>query len=178
MDSVRKKTQKNRWSRSSIRDGWMERRSTWMAGYRERESVKDGTALHLAPAMEGRKDRDDRIMPQQRRRWRHGEVAKESMVRRWTRICNTVSNSTWPAGSWYTYDVNLLVVEDLATGSDLPNPDAYTINGQLGDFYNCSKETTYRLSVDYGKSYLLCIINAVMSYEIFFSIVRHNLLGI
>ncbi|TXG53220.1 hypothetical protein EZV62_022389 [Acer yangbiense] len=72
--------------------------------------------------------------------------------------------------SWYTYDVNLLVVEDLATGSDLPNPDAYTINGQPGDFYNCSKETTYRLSVDYGKTYLLRIINAVMSDEIFFSI--------
>ncbi|TXG53219.1 hypothetical protein EZV62_022388 [Acer yangbiense] len=77
--------------------------------------------------------------------------------------------------SWYTYDVNLLVVEDLATGSDLPNPDAYTINGQPGDFYNCSKETTYRLSIDYGKTYLLRIINAVMSDEIFFSIARHNL---
>ncbi|KAK0602160.1 hypothetical protein LWI29_030926 [Acer saccharum] len=34
----------------------------------ERGFVEDGTALHLAPAMEGRKDRDDRIMPQRRRR--------------------------------------------------------------------------------------------------------------
>ncbi|KAK2659135.1 hypothetical protein Ddye_005668 [Dipteronia dyeriana] len=78
-------------------------------------------------------------------------------------------------GSWYTYDVNLVVVEDLATGSDLPVSDAYTMNGQPGDFCNCSKETTYRWSVDHGKTYLLRIINAVMNAELFFSIAGHNL---
>ncbi|TXG53218.1 hypothetical protein EZV62_022387 [Acer yangbiense] len=78
-------------------------------------------------------------------------------------------------GSWYTYDVNLVVVEDLATGSDLPISDAYTINGQPGDFCNCSKEGTHRWSVDYGKTYLLRIINAVMNAELFFSIAGHNM---
>ncbi|KAK0581949.1 hypothetical protein LWI29_019889 [Acer saccharum] len=78
-------------------------------------------------------------------------------------------------GSWYTYDVNLVVAQDLATGGDLPASNAYTINGQPGDFCNCSKETTYKWSVDYGKTYLLRIINAVMNAELFFSISGHNL---
>ncbi|KAK4859462.1 hypothetical protein QYF36_005928 [Acer negundo] len=79
------------------------------------------------------------------------------------------------ARSWYTYDVNRIVAEDLETGITLPISDAYSINGQLGDFSNCSKETSYMWSVDYGKTYLFRIINAVMSAQLFFSIVGHNM---
>ncbi|KAK1554069.1 hypothetical protein Q3G72_007382 [Acer saccharum] len=78
-------------------------------------------------------------------------------------------------GSWYTYDVNQVVAEDLETGITLPISDAYSINGQLGDFSNCSKESTYRWSVDHGKTYLFRIINAVMSAQLFFSIAGHNM---
>ncbi|XP_057986507.1 putative laccase-9 isoform X2 [Hevea brasiliensis] len=78
-------------------------------------------------------------------------------------------------GSWYTYDVNLMVEQDLATGVDLPISDAYTINGQPGDFCACSKESTYRWQVDYGKTYLLRIVNAIMNAEVFFAIAGHNL---
>ncbi|KAK1553887.1 hypothetical protein Q3G72_004910 [Acer saccharum] len=78
-------------------------------------------------------------------------------------------------GSWYTYDVNQVIAEDLETGVTLPDSDAYTINGQPGDFCNCSKESTYRWSVDYGKTYLLRIINAAMNGELFFSIAGHNM---
>ncbi|GLU16472.1 hypothetical protein SLE2022_329050 [Rubroshorea leprosula] len=42
-------------------------------------------------------------------------------------------------GSWYAHDVNLLVAETLLNGGHLPISDAYTINGQPGDFCACSK---------------------------------------
>ncbi|KAK9265576.1 hypothetical protein L1049_007408 [Liquidambar formosana] len=40
---------------------------------------------------------------------------------------------------------------------------------------NCSSESTYRRLVDYGKTYLLRLINAVMNVEMFFAIAQHNL---
>ncbi|WCJ43276.1 laccase 14 [Euphorbia peplus] len=77
-------------------------------------------------------------------------------------------------GSWYTYDINLVVENDLATGVDLPISDSYTINSQPGDFCNCSKESTYRWQVEYGKTYHIRLVNGVMNTEIFFSIAGHN----
>ncbi|XP_059453482.1 laccase-14-like [Corylus avellana] len=78
-------------------------------------------------------------------------------------------------GSWYSGDLNMLVDEDLQTGDDLPHSIAYTINGEPGDFCACSNETSYRWMVSYGKTYLLRVINAVVSAELFFAIARHNL---
>ncbi|PRQ24593.1 putative laccase [Rosa chinensis] len=80
-------------------------------------------------------------------------------------------------GSWYntTEDVNDVVAEDLQDGSDTPNSDCYTINGQPGDFLPCSNASTYRLQVEYGKTYLLRLINAVMNVEIYFAIAEHSL---
>ncbi|KAL7245766.1 hypothetical protein ACSBR2_000993 [Camellia fascicularis] len=78
-------------------------------------------------------------------------------------------------GSWYKDDLNLLVSEDLLAGGNLPVSDAYLINGQPGDFCNCSKESTYRRMIDYGKSYMLRIINSVMNADMFFAIADHNL---
>ncbi|KDP36042.1 hypothetical protein JCGZ_10008 [Jatropha curcas] len=78
-------------------------------------------------------------------------------------------------GSWYTYDVNLVVEQDLRTGADLPVSDAYTINSQPGDFCACSNESTYRWQVDSGKTYLLRIVNAIMNAEVFLAIAEHNL---
>ncbi|EEF31821.1 laccase, putative [Ricinus communis] len=77
-------------------------------------------------------------------------------------------------GSWYTYDVNLVVEEELTTGVELPVSDSYTINGQPGDFCRCSKESTYRWQVEYGKTYLLRIVNAIMTSQVFFAIAEHN----
>lgn len=42
------------------------------------------------------------------------------------------------AGSWYKGDVNKEVAEDIEDGYVPPNSDAYTINGQPGDFCPCS----------------------------------------
>ncbi|KAK4786135.1 hypothetical protein SAY86_002824 [Trapa natans] len=63
----------------------------------------------------------------------------------------------------------------LATGHSIPRSSGYLINGELGDFANCSNETTHRWQVDYGKTYLLRIVNAVVDDELFFAIGGHNL---
>ncbi|GLT93906.1 hypothetical protein SLE2022_116760 [Rubroshorea leprosula] len=76
-------------------------------------------------------------------------------------------------GAWYTYDVNLEVIE--SAGSDQPGSDSYTINSQPGDFCPCSREGTYRWEVEYGKTYLLRLVNAAMNAELFFSIAGHNM---
>ncbi|OWM75202.1 hypothetical protein CDL15_Pgr023723 [Punica granatum] len=78
-------------------------------------------------------------------------------------------------GSWYEINVNAVVDEDLRTGGDTPRSVAYVINGQPGDFCNCSKESTYRWVVDYGKTYLVRLVNAAMNAELFLAIADHNL---
>ncbi|KAL7245779.1 hypothetical protein ACSBR2_001002 [Camellia fascicularis] len=78
-------------------------------------------------------------------------------------------------GSWFTFDVNKVVDFDLLSGAYLPKAEAYVINGQQGAFFNCSnEETIHRISVDYGKTYLLRIINAAVDSELFFAVAEHN----
>ncbi|XP_031399024.1 putative laccase-9 [Punica granatum] len=78
-------------------------------------------------------------------------------------------------GSWYRGNLNKEVNNAMANGSDVPHSGGWLINGELGDFANCSSETTYRWSVDYGKTYLLRIVNAVNDDQNFFAIADHNL---
>ncbi|KAJ9675397.1 hypothetical protein PVL29_024358 [Vitis rotundifolia] len=80
-------------------------------------------------------------------------------------------------GSWYVGDLNEMLEEDLSIPNvTTPSSDAYTINGQLGDLVACSgSETIHRWSVDYGKTYLLRIVNAAVNSELFFAISQHNL---
>ncbi|KAK9905295.1 hypothetical protein M0R45_000347 [Rubus argutus] len=77
--------------------------------------------------------------------------------------------------SWYKGDLQARVDEAMEYDENLPHSDAYTINGQPGDLYPCSKETTYRRKVDYGKTYLVRIVNANIDADIFFAIAQHNL---
>ncbi|XP_044511574.1 laccase-14-like [Mangifera indica] len=77
-------------------------------------------------------------------------------------------------GSWYKLDVPKMLANVLK--GVIPNvSDAYTINGQPGDLYNCSRDSTYRLKVKFGKTYLLRIVNAGMNEETFFGIANHSL---
>ncbi|CAJ2649070.1 unnamed protein product [Trifolium pratense] len=78
-------------------------------------------------------------------------------------------------GEWWKEDV--MEVPNVAniTGRQPNTSDAYTINGQPGYLYPCSKKDTFKMNVDYGKTYLLRIINAVMEEEIFFAIANHKL---
>ncbi|KAI8005343.1 Laccase-14 [Camellia lanceoleosa] len=72
-------------------------------------------------------------------------------------------------------EVPIILDTFLKTGGDPNTSDAYTINGQPGDLYPCSKSDTFKLMVDHGKTYLLRMINAAMSDILFFSIANHQL---
>ncbi|GAB2285910.1 hypothetical protein Dimus_024760 [Dionaea muscipula] len=78
-------------------------------------------------------------------------------------------------GAWYARDLQQMLWQSLYTGEDTPRSDAYTINGQPGDLCACSNGTTYRLTVDYGKTYLLRLVNAANNAEFFFAIAGHNM---
>ncbi|GLT62803.1 hypothetical protein SLA2020_354130 [Shorea laevis] len=76
---------------------------------------------------------------------------------------------------WFNGDVKELIDDATETGGDPTPSNAYAINGQPGFPNNCSNDTSYRLSVQPGKTYLLRLINAVMNEEMFFGIAKHNL---
>ncbi|XP_009122510.1 laccase-14 [Brassica rapa] len=61
------------------------------------------------------------------------------------------------------------------TGGEPAISDAYTINGQPGYLYPCSKPDTFKMKVVRHRRYLLRIINAVMDEELFFAIANHTL---
>lgn len=77
--------------------------------------------------------------------------------------------------SWYKGDVNEVIENALESGGETNTSNAYTINGQPGDLYPCSKQGTFKLKVDYGKTYLLRVINAIMNEEMFFMVANHTL---
>ncbi|XVF63220.1 hypothetical protein PTKIN_Ptkin09bG0070300 [Pterospermum kingtungense] len=77
--------------------------------------------------------------------------------------------------SWYNRDFLEIINEARATGTAPAQPDAYAINGHLGDTYGCPNDTIFRMQVDYQKTYLLRIINAAMNEENFFAITNHSL---
>ncbi|XP_050269251.1 laccase-14-like isoform X1 [Quercus robur] len=78
-------------------------------------------------------------------------------------------------GSLYRGNLKSSLDEDLHSGIDLPHSVAYTINGEPGDLCPCSKETTYRWMVEYGKTYLVRLVNAAVSVDLFFAVAQHNL---
>ncbi|KAI8003611.1 Laccase-14 [Camellia lanceoleosa] len=80
--------------------------------------------------------------------------------------------------SWFKGDVMELIQSALESGAEPNQSDAFTINGQTGDLYkneNCTNPGTFRILVDYGKTYLLRIINSIMNEEMFFMVAQHNL---
>nr|XP_011459731.1 PREDICTED: putative laccase-9 [Fragaria vesca subsp. vesca] len=90
-------------------------------------------------------------------------------------LLSTEEGTSLHSASWYSGDLKERVDEAMEEGTSLPRSDAYTINGQPGDLYACSKETTYRRKVDYGKTYLLRIVNANIDSTLFFAVAQHNL---
>ncbi|KAJ9675337.1 hypothetical protein PVL29_024332 [Vitis rotundifolia] len=78
-------------------------------------------------------------------------------------------------GEWWKKDIMEVLTEFVQNGGDPQISDAYTINGQPGDLYPCSKPETFKLLVDYGKMYLLRIINVDMQDILFFSIAKHQI---
>lgn len=46
-------------------------------------------------------------------------------------------------GDWWKSDIEEVLQEFIRTGGDPNASDALTINGQPGDFYNCSKQGSF-----------------------------------
>ncbi|XP_051196568.1 putative laccase-9 [Lolium perenne] len=78
-------------------------------------------------------------------------------------------------GEWWNDDVGKVMADALATGSDFQPSDANTINGQPGDLLPCSSDSTFRLPVKHGETYMLRIINAALTNGFFFAIAGHRL---
>ncbi|KAL8144384.1 hypothetical protein V2J09_017416 [Rumex salicifolius] len=78
-------------------------------------------------------------------------------------------------GEWWKSDIQQLYYEFLRTGGDPNTSDAFTINGQPGDKYPCSKKDTFKLMVECGKTYLLRMVNTALQEILFFAIAGHNL---
>ncbi|KAG6697530.1 hypothetical protein I3842_09G206200 [Carya illinoinensis] len=78
-------------------------------------------------------------------------------------------------GEWRNANVVEVENQGLALGAAPNISDAYTINGQPGDLYSCSKANTYKLTVVKGKTYMLRIINAALNNQMFFKIANHTM---
>ncbi|CAN6441951.1 unnamed protein product [Victoria cruziana] len=77
-------------------------------------------------------------------------------------------------GEWWNTNVMDVLVEGLTTGTDFNVSDAFTINGQPGDLYECSQAETTRYVVEYGKAYLFRVVNAAMAFGLFVGIGNHT----
>ncbi|WOG86778.1 hypothetical protein DCAR_0205996 [Daucus carota subsp. sativus] len=81
-------------------------------------------------------------------------------------------------GEWWKTDVRKVLKEALLKGGNPRTSDAFTINGQPGDLYNCSKRGTFKLNVEHDRTYLLRVVNAAMNHILFIAISRHNLTAV
>ncbi|KAF8673544.1 hypothetical protein HU200_048627 [Digitaria exilis] len=79
-------------------------------------------------------------------------------------------------GEWWETDL-VQMAGNMTDGYFGFNPVAATLNGKLGDLYNCSgaMEEGYVLEVEPGKTYLLRFINAVLTSEHYLKIAGHKL---
>nr|XP_016464335.1 PREDICTED: laccase-14-like [Nicotiana tabacum] len=64
---------------------------------------------------------------------------------------------------WWKKDLREVVLEYIASGSNIMHSDAFTING------------TFKIAVETGKTYLLRIVNAAVGKTLVFEIAMHNL---
>ncbi|XP_038723917.1 laccase-5-like [Tripterygium wilfordii] len=78
-------------------------------------------------------------------------------------------------GEWWDANPMDVVRESTRTGGSPNISDAYTINGQPGDLYNCSSKDTSIVPIDFGETNLLRIINAGLNQPLFFTVANHRL---
>ncbi|XP_048139890.1 laccase-13-like isoform X2 [Rhodamnia argentea] len=78
-------------------------------------------------------------------------------------------------GEWWDRDPMDVLRQALFTGAAPNVSDAYTINGQPGDFYRCSNQETAVFSVESGETVLLRFVNAALNQELFFAVANHKL---
>ncbi|KAK4492108.1 hypothetical protein RD792_002905 [Penstemon davidsonii] len=78
-------------------------------------------------------------------------------------------------GEWWDRNIIDVLRQALFTGNAPNVSDAYTINGQPGDLYNCSSQGTTKILVNSGDTVLLRVINAALNQQLFFSVANHKL---
>ncbi|XP_038722665.1 laccase-12-like [Tripterygium wilfordii] len=77
-------------------------------------------------------------------------------------------------GEWWNADPISVVRQATRTGAAPNISDAYTINGQPGDLYNCSSNDTVIVPINSGETNLIRVINAALNQELFFTIANHK----
>ncbi|KDP44695.1 hypothetical protein JCGZ_01195 [Jatropha curcas] len=77
-------------------------------------------------------------------------------------------------GEWWDANPIDVVREATRTGAAPNISDAYTINGQPGDLYNCSSKDTVIVPIGSGETNLLRVINAALNQPLFFTIANHK----
>ncbi|KAJ6677072.1 LACCASE-1 [Salix viminalis] len=78
-------------------------------------------------------------------------------------------------GEWWNEDPDEVEKRMMLTGAGPDSSDAYTMNGLPGPLYPCSNQDTFIQTVEYGKTYMLRIINAALADELFFAVAKHTL---
>ncbi|XP_051143331.1 laccase-12-like [Andrographis paniculata] len=78
-------------------------------------------------------------------------------------------------GEWWNADPVSVVRQSTRTGAAPNISDAFTINGQPGDLYDCSSKDTVIVPVDVGETNLLRIVNAALNQQLFFKVANHDL---
>ncbi|XP_021716596.1 laccase-7-like [Chenopodium quinoa] len=93
----------------------------------------------------------------------------------WDRNVDYKNFDIYVTGEWWNANVLEVEQQGLATGAAPNISDAYTINGEPGDLYACSKNKSSKFEVVQGKTYLLRIINAALNNQHFFKVANHNM---
>ncbi|PKA50684.1 Laccase-3 [Apostasia shenzhenica] len=78
-------------------------------------------------------------------------------------------------GEWWDQNPMEVVRAATITGASPDISDAFTVNGQPGDLYNCSSEETTTFPVNPGELNLFRFINAALNAELFVSIAGHTM---
>ncbi|KAL0402954.1 UNVERIFIED_CONTAM: Laccase-12 [Sesamum radiatum] len=78
-------------------------------------------------------------------------------------------------GEWWDANPIDVVRQATRTGAAPNVSDAYTINGQPGDLYNCSSKETITVPVAAGETNLLRVVNSGLNQQLFFKVANHKL---
>ncbi|KAJ3688301.1 hypothetical protein LUZ61_017465 [Rhynchospora tenuis] len=78
-------------------------------------------------------------------------------------------------GEWWKRDPISVLRQAQRTGAPPNISDAFTINGQPGDFFKCSSQETTVFPVSPGETALLRVINSAMNNELFLSVAGHTM---
>ncbi|KAI3507931.1 hypothetical protein L1887_22928 [Cichorium endivia] len=78
-------------------------------------------------------------------------------------------------GQWWNGDIISILNQATFSGGASNVSNAYTINGQPGDLYRCSRNDTMRFYVESGDRILPRVINSTLNQQLFFTIGNHKL---